>query len=100
MFEFSRGNYAQKTNEILEATRGLSSTDLEGTHLIECLRSQLKDVTEEMERLRAENERLRGGVQSIKAAIDGLSDPMEQTRNEIVDQLRARLVKELYSGEG
>jgi hypothetical protein len=36
MFEFSRGNYAQKTNEILEATRGLSSTNLEGTHLIEC----------------------------------------------------------------
>ena len=52
MFEFSRGNYAQKTNEILEATRGLSSTNAEGTHLIECLRSQLSDVTEEMERLR------------------------------------------------
>ena len=50
MFEFSRGNYAQKTNEILEATRGLSSTNTEGTHLIECLRSQLKVVTEEMER--------------------------------------------------
>ena len=57
-------------------------------------------MAREIERLRAENERLRGGVQSIKAAIDGLSDPMEQTRNEIVDQLRARLVKELYSGEG
>jgi hypothetical protein len=54
MFEFSRGNYEQKSVQILEATRGLSSTDLEGTHLIECLRSQLKDVTEEMERLRAE----------------------------------------------
>jgi hypothetical protein len=52
MFEFSRGNYAQKTNEILEATRGLSSTNTEGTHLIECLRSQLVAVTEEMERLR------------------------------------------------
>ena len=52
MFEFSRGDYAHKTNEILQATRGLSSTNLEGTHLIECLRSQLKDVTEEMERLR------------------------------------------------
>ena len=50
MFEFSRGNYAQKTNEILEATRGLSSTNTEGTHLIECLRSHLKVVTEEMER--------------------------------------------------
>jgi len=52
MFEFSRGNYEQKSVQILEATRGLSSTNLEGTHLIECLRSQLKDVTEEMERLR------------------------------------------------
>ena len=50
MFEFSRGNYAQKTNEILQATRGLSSTNTEGTHLIECLRSHLKVVTEEMER--------------------------------------------------
>ena len=52
LFEFSRGNYEQKSVQILEATRGLSSTNLEGTHLIECLRSQLKDVTEEMERLR------------------------------------------------
>jgi hypothetical protein len=52
MFEFRRGNYEQKSVQILEATRGLSSTNLEGTHLIECLRSQLKDVTEEMERLR------------------------------------------------
>ena len=52
MFEFNRGNYEQKSVQILEATRGLSSTNLEGTHLIECLRSQLKDVTEEMERLR------------------------------------------------
>lgn len=52
MFEFNRGNYEQKSRQILEATRGLSSTDLEGTHLIECLRSQLKVVTEEMERLR------------------------------------------------
>ena len=52
MFEFSRGNYEQKSRQILEATRGLSSTNAEGTHLIECLRSQLKDVTEEMERLR------------------------------------------------
>ena len=52
MFEFSRGNYEQKSVQILEATRGLSSTDLEGTHLIECLRSQLKVVTKEMERLR------------------------------------------------
>ena len=51
MFEFSRGNYAQKTNEILEATRGLSSTNTEGTHLIECLRSHLEAVTEEMERV-------------------------------------------------
>ena len=50
MFEFNRGNYEQKSRQILEATRGLSSTDLEGTHLIECLRSQLKVVTEEMER--------------------------------------------------
>ena len=54
MFEFRRGNYEQKSVQILEATRGLSSTNLEGTHLIECLRSQLKDVTEEMERLRNE----------------------------------------------
>ena len=52
MFEFSRGNYEQKSRQILEATSGLSSTNAEGTHLIECLRSQLKDVTEEMERLR------------------------------------------------
>ena len=52
MFEFNRGNYEQKSMQILEATRGLSSTNAEGTHLIECLRSQLKDVTEEMERLR------------------------------------------------
>ena len=52
MFEFSRGNHEQKSRQILEATRGLSSTDLEGTHLIECLRSQLKVVTEEMEQLR------------------------------------------------
>ena len=52
MFEFNRGNYEQKSRQILEATRGLSSTNAEGTHLIECLRSQLKDVTEEMERLR------------------------------------------------
>ena len=35
MFEFNRGNYEQKSRQILEATRGLSSTDLEGTHLIE-----------------------------------------------------------------
>ena len=42
MFEFSRGNYEQKSVQ----------TNLEGTHLIECLRSTLKDVTEEMERLR------------------------------------------------
>jgi hypothetical protein len=52
MFEFSRGNYEQKSKEIIEATRGLSSTNTEGTHLIECLRSQLVAVTEEMERLR------------------------------------------------
>ena len=52
MIEFSRGNYEQKSRQILEATRGLSSTNTEGTHLIECLRSHLKDVTEEMERLR------------------------------------------------
>jgi hypothetical protein len=52
MFEFSRSNLTQKSNEILEATRGLSSTNLEGTHLIECLRSQLVAVTDEMERLR------------------------------------------------
>lgn len=52
MFEFRRGNYEQKSVQILEATHGLSSTNTEGTHLIECLRSQLKDVTEEMERLR------------------------------------------------
>lgn len=50
MFEFNRGNYEQKSRQILEATRGLSSTDLEGTHLIECLRSHLEAVTEEMER--------------------------------------------------
>jgi len=52
MFEFRRGNYEQKSRQILEATEGLSSTNAEGTHLIECLRSQLSDVTEEMERLR------------------------------------------------
>lgn len=52
MFEFRRGNYEQKSRQILEATEGLSSTDEKGTHLIECLRSQLLDVTEEMERLR------------------------------------------------
>ena len=59
MFEFNRGNYEQKSVQILEATRGLSSTNLEGTHLIECLRSQLKDVTEEMERLRKERDEAR-----------------------------------------
>ena len=52
MFEFNRGNYEQKSRQILEATEGLSSINAEGTHLIECLRSHLKDVTEEMERLR------------------------------------------------
>ena len=66
MFEFRRGNYAQKTNEILEATRGLSSTNLEGTHLIECLRFQLKDVTEEMERLRKERDEARREVCHLK----------------------------------
>jgi hypothetical protein len=59
MIEFSRGNYEQKSRQILEATRGLSSTDLEGTHLIECLRSHLKVVTEEMERLRKERDEAR-----------------------------------------
>jgi hypothetical protein len=31
MFEFSRGNHEQKSRQILEATRGLSSTNTEGT---------------------------------------------------------------------
>jgi len=51
--------------QILEATRGLSSTDLEGTHLIECLRSQLSAVTEEIERLRAERDDARREVCSM-----------------------------------
>jgi hypothetical protein len=50
MFEFSRSNLTQKSNEILEATRGLSSTNTEGTWKIECLRSHLETVTNEMER--------------------------------------------------
>lgn len=59
MFEFSRGNYEQKSVQILETNGGLSSTDLEGTHLIECLRSQLSAVTEEIKRLRAERDEAR-----------------------------------------
>jgi hypothetical protein len=62
MFEFSRGNYEQKSVQILEATLGLSSTDLEGTHLIECLRSQLSAVTEEIERLRNQRDEARREV--------------------------------------
>lgn len=57
-------------------------------------------MAREIERLRAENERLRGGLQSFKVTIDGLIDPMEQTRNDILKELQSRLVKELYSGEG
>ena len=57
-------------------------------------------MAREIERLRAENERLRGGVQSLKVTIDGLIDPMEQTRNDIVKELQSRLVNELYAGEG
>ena len=68
MFEFNRGNYEQKSRQILEATRGLSSTDLEGTHLIECLRSQLSAVTEEIKRLRAERDEARREVCGLLVA--------------------------------
>lgn len=50
LFNLSRGSYAQKTKELLEATRGLSSTTSIGNQKIECLRSHLELVTEEMER--------------------------------------------------
>lgn len=50
MFKLSRGSYAQKTKELLEATRGLSSTTSTGNQKIECLRSHLELVTKEMER--------------------------------------------------
>ena len=50
MFKLSRGSYAQKTKELLEATRGLSSTTSIGNQKIECLRSHLELVTKEMER--------------------------------------------------
>ena len=71
MIEFSRGNYEQKSRQILEATRGLSSTNAEGTHLIECLRSRLKDVTEEMERLRRERDEVRESYCSLMEAYRG-----------------------------
>jgi hypothetical protein len=73
MIEFSRGNYEQKSRQILEATRGLSSTDLEGTHLIECLRSQLSAVTEEIKRLRNERDEAR---RLLKAVVDMMRDNM------------------------
>ena len=73
MFEFNRGNYEQKSRQILEATRGLSSTDLEGTHLIECLRSQLSAVTEEIKRLRNERDEAR---RLLKAVVDMMRDNM------------------------
>ena len=68
MFEFSRGNYEQKSRQILEATSGLSSTNAEGTHLIECLRSQLSAVTEEIKRLRAERDEARREVCGLLVA--------------------------------
>ena len=73
MFEFNRGNYEQKSRQILEATRGLSSTDLEGTHLIECLRSHLKVVTEEMERLRSERDEAIALIENIAKEVNVLS---------------------------
>ena len=85
MFEFSRGNYAQKTNEILEATRGLSSTNLEGTHLIECLRSQLKDVTDEIERLREERETYFNANDALLAQTIELRSERDEARREVCD---------------
>jgi hypothetical protein len=57
-------------------------------------------MAREIERLRAENERLRGSVQSLKVIIDGLIEPMKQKNKDMVKELQSRIVKELYSGEG
>ena len=84
MFEFNRGNYEQKSRQILEATRGLSSTDLEGTHLIECLRSRLSAVTEEIKRLRAERDEARREVCRDEAYRPSPSPPC--TANQVADR--------------
>ena len=57
-------------------------------------------MAREIERLRAENERLRGSVQSLKVIIAGLIEPMKQKNKDMVKELQSRIVKELYSGEG
>ena len=49
----------------------MSNTDLEGTHLIECLRSQLSAVTEEIKRLRAERDEVRQSYCSLMEAYRG-----------------------------
>jgi hypothetical protein len=84
MIEFSRGNYEQKSRQILEATRGLSSTDLEGTHLIECLRSQLSAVTEEIKRLRNERDEARREVCRDEAYRPSPSPPC--TANQVANR--------------
>ena len=48
----------------------MSNTDLEGTHLIECLRSQLSAVTEEIKRLRSERDEARLQMGRILNEID------------------------------
>jgi uncharacterized coiled-coil DUF342 family protein len=101
MIEFSRGNYEQKSRQILEATRGLSSTDLEGTHLIECLRSQLSAVTEEIKRLRNERDEARRecrllllgqevlrGVRDLPAPPDDLVTIVPVPRNRYMHGVR------------
>jgi hypothetical protein len=58
------------------------------------VKDEVKDgitwMAREIERLRAENKYLRAC----------LFHPIEVQRVDLVQQLRARLVKELYSGEG
>ena len=49
----------------------MSNTDLEGTHLIEGLRSQLSAVTEEIKRLRAERDEVRKSYCSLMEAYRG-----------------------------
>ena len=89
MFEFSRGNYEQKSVQILEATRGLSSTDLEGTHLIECLRSQLSAVTEEIKRLRSERDALFVLTDRLTAEHDALRAERDEVRQSYCSLMEA-----------
>ena len=102
MFEFIRGNHEQKSRQILEATRGLSSTDLEGTHLIECLRSQLSAVTEEIKRLRQENATLTAERDALFVLTDRLTaehDALRAERDE-VRQSYCSLMEAYRGGDG